>query len=112
MADQAGSLSITSADGDKQIGTDVTIQGGAELVLYISGTLAADKVIEVFHKEKVNNTLRESKPRHLYRGVNCPTIIIYGPVSTPGTNAQLQFFAKTDDGSALGIPYEIREMPE
>lgn len=112
MADQAGSLSITSTDSDKQIGSDVTIQGGAELVLFVSGTLAADKVIEVFHKEKINNTLREAKPRHVYRGVNCPTVIIYGPVSTPGTNAQLQFFAKTDDTAALTIPYEIREMPE
>ena len=112
MADQAGNLSITSTDSDKQIGSDVTIQGGAELVLYVSGTLAADKVIEIFHKEKINNVLREAKPRNVYLGVNCPTVIIYGPVSTPGTNAQLQFFAKTNDTASLTLPYEIREIPE
>ena len=107
MADQASTLSITSADGDKQIGTDVTIQGGAELVVYLSGTLAAGKKLEIFHKEKVNNTLREAKPRNVYLGVNAPTVIIYGPVSTPGTNAQLQFFAKTDDGAALRYPAPV-----
>lgn len=110
MADQAGSTTLVNTDGDKQIGSDVTAEGGAELIIYDTTGIGDDHVFEVFHKEKINNNLRTSDRRAVYKGVNMAWPIKYGPISVPAANAQLQFFAATDDTSSLTLHYEIREF--